>query len=200
MKFLAKYLNIFVLEQTYFLYVRPHLDYCDIIYHNQKYDLMRILESIQYKAALVVSGCWKGSNKQKLLDLLGWDSLAERRERRRLTHFFKVLNGEAPEYLLQQYHHFSLIKSETSTKRFKNSFFPDCINKWNKLSFYLTNSKNSKDFSNKLKPSFIKDKKKLFGIVDKSGIKLLFQLRVGFSDLREHRFRHNFNCSNATCA
>ena len=80
MKFLTKYVNMNVLEQTYFLYVRPHLDYCDVIFHNQKTGLMNLLESVQYQAALIVSGCWKGSNKAKLIDLLGWQTLSQRKK------------------------------------------------------------------------------------------------------------------------
>ena len=51
-----------VLDQIYKLYVRPHLDYGDIIYHNYdpkfKRDLTKRLESTQYSAALAVSGAW----------------------------------------------------------------------------------------------------------------------------------------------
>ena len=36
LKYLSKYVSREVLDQTYELYVRPHLDYGDIIYH--KYD------------------------------------------------------------------------------------------------------------------------------------------------------------------
>ena len=37
LRFMSKYLHRDVLDQLYKLYVRPHLDYCDIIYH--KHDL-----------------------------------------------------------------------------------------------------------------------------------------------------------------
>ncbi len=45
MKFLSKYVNRKILDQTYKLYVRPHLDYGDIIYHGQLVDMMKSLES-----------------------------------------------------------------------------------------------------------------------------------------------------------
>ena len=41
----------------YKIYVRLHLDYCDVVYHNQLSEMMNKLESIQYYAALIVSGC-----------------------------------------------------------------------------------------------------------------------------------------------
>ena len=47
------------LDLSYKLYVRPHLDYGDVIYHNQREDLMTLVEQVQYKAALIVTGCCK---------------------------------------------------------------------------------------------------------------------------------------------
>ena len=35
---------------------------------------------------------------------------------------------------------------------------------------------------------------------NKYGMKLLTQLRVDFSDLRDHRFNHNFNCPSPICS
>ena len=73
------------LDQLYKLFVRPHLDYCDIIYHvpiitdpfvssiSLKYS-MQSIESSQYQAALAVSGAWKGSNTSKLYEELGWEA------------------------------------------------------------------------------------------------------------------------------
>ena len=40
----------------------------------------------------------------------------------------------------------------------------------------------------------------MYGIFDISGIKLLTKLRVEFSDLRSHRFFHNFNCVSPICS
>ena len=81
------------------MYIRPHLDYGDVIYHNRRADLMDLVERIQYKAALIVTG-WGDS---------------------------------------------------------------------------------------------------FFGISDKHGIRLLIKIRVSFSDLRAHRFSHNFNCVSPVC-
>ena len=58
-------------------FVRPHLDYCDIIYHQPSKEdangqslskAMEDIEKVQYKAALIVSGAWKGSNQTKLFN------------------------------------------------------------------------------------------------------------------------------------
>ena len=42
-------------------------------------------------------------------------------------------------------------------------------------------------------------KQNTFDVSDKHGLALLTRLRVDFSDLRDHRFRHKWNCANPTC-
>ena len=72
LKYLSKYVDRNVLNLYYKLYVRPHLDY--VIYHNRRADLMQLIEQVQYKAALIVSGCWQGTSCERLYDKLGWES------------------------------------------------------------------------------------------------------------------------------
>ena len=50
----------------YKIYVRPRLDHGDVVYHNQLSEMMNKIESIQYNAALIVSGCWKRTRTNKL--------------------------------------------------------------------------------------------------------------------------------------
>ena len=42
-------------------------------------------------------------------------------------------------------------------------------------------------------------KNTVYDVFDIEGIKKLTKLRVNFSALNEHRFRHNFDCSSPTC-
>ena len=128
---------------SYKLYVRPHLDYGGVIYHNQRDDLMKLIEQVQYKAALTVSGCWQGTSRERLYEELGWESLSERRWSRRMTIFYKIISGMAPSYLsdhIPQHStpHVSLRSSSSRppfsrTERYDNSFFPYCICNWNLL-------------------------------------------------------------------
>ena len=73
-RFMSKYVSCHILDQMYKLYVRPHLDYGDLIYHKDDPDaslsLTKRLESVQNTAALAVTGAWKGTNKSKLLGKL----------------------------------------------------------------------------------------------------------------------------------
>ena len=78
-RYLSKYLTHDVLNQLYKLYVRPHLDYGDIIYHRNdpdfRLDFTNKVEAVQYSAAIPVNGAWRGTNRQKLYEELGWESL-----------------------------------------------------------------------------------------------------------------------------
>ena len=80
-------------------YARPHLDYGNIIYHDQNMLLSRKLESIQYEAALAVSGAWKDTNTERFLGEIGWETLSKRRWYRRLCLFYNIVNNQAPRYL-----------------------------------------------------------------------------------------------------
>ena len=83
----------------YKTYVRPHFDYGEVIFHNQRMDLMDLIERVQYKTALIVSWCWQGTSRERLYEELGWESLSDRRWSRRLTTFYKINNGLTPSYL-----------------------------------------------------------------------------------------------------
>ena len=65
------------LNELYKLYVRPHLDYGEVIYHFPAKvcefsgsvvlpSLMEKLESVQYSAARAIKGKWRGTSRGKL--------------------------------------------------------------------------------------------------------------------------------------
>ena len=57
---------------------------------------MEKIESVQYAAALAVTGAWKGTSRERLYEELGWESLDSRRWTRRLTLFYKIANNLTP--------------------------------------------------------------------------------------------------------
>ena len=74
-KFMSRYVTRDVLDHMYKLYIWSHLDYGGILYHqydpNFSLSLTRVLESVQYSAALVVTGAWRGTNTNKIHEELG---------------------------------------------------------------------------------------------------------------------------------
>ena len=184
-------------------FIRPHLDYCDVIYDQPHNDtLCKMIESVQYNAALAITGTIKGSSRERLYQELGLESLRDRRWYRRLVYFFNIISHKSPDYLhaLIPDKQISYDASRcnlfrmyaTHTDYFKNSFFPYCVNEWNKLGCNLRNSVSISKFKKSLQ-NFIRPKSRtVFDIYDPIGLKLLSRLRVKLSHLREHKFRHNF--------
>ena len=63
-------------QQNYKSFVRPHLDYGDIIYDKAFIGpFQKKLESIQYNAALAITGSVRGTSREKIYSELGVESL-----------------------------------------------------------------------------------------------------------------------------
>ena len=186
--------------------IRPNLDYGDILYDKPNNEnFQQKLGKVQYRACLAITNdAIQGTSKERLYDELGLYSLAKRRWRSKLIFFYKIINGMLPDYLYSYLEFPSQdnypLRSASKTiirliptrlKTFKNTFLPFCINEWNNLA---TETRNAKSI-NIFKKLILKEKKEnsLFSICDPLGVKLLTRLRLQFSHLNEHKFRHGFN-------
>ena len=78
------------------------------------------------------------------------------------------------------------------TEYCKNSFSPDIITEWNKLGINIKNMTSYTAFENALLSFIRPNHVDTFGIHNPIGMQLLTRLRLGFSHLNEHKFRHNF--------
>ena len=112
-KHLNRFLPFKTLNQMYKALVRPHLDYCDIIYHIPSttnlpplgislHGLMEKVEQIQYQGALAVTGTWQGSSRVKIYEEIGWETLSDRRMSKRILQTHKIVNGKTPNYLREK--------------------------------------------------------------------------------------------------
>ena len=137
MKRLSLALSRKSLLTIYKSFVRPNLDYVDIIYDKPLNEsFKRKTEMVHYRAALVITGAIKGTSRDRLYQELGLESLADRKWFSRLFFFHKITQGLLPSYL-QTYHNAVsegayLTRSTTQnkikpiparTKVFENSFF-----------------------------------------------------------------------------
>ena len=124
-------------------------------------------------------------------------SLCKRRWYNKLIFFYEVVNGILLDYLSSCIEFFSQnkypLRSVSSgklkcipsrTKSFSKTFFPYCIDEWNKLNPEIGNAKSIYKF---------KKWNSLYNVHDPIGVKLLPQLRQQFTHLKEHKFRHGFN-------
>ena len=99
-KRLYSYLPRKSLLNIYKSFIRPHLDYGDVIYDQPHNDTFcRMIESVQYNAALAITGAIKGSSRERLYQELGLESLSARRWYRRLVYFFNIISCNSPAYL-----------------------------------------------------------------------------------------------------
>ena len=84
---------------------------------------------------------------------------------------------------------------------YKNSFFPSSIIEWNNLDPNLRNSENFGIFKNIILKFIRPQKNSFFNCCNLKGIRLITQLRLELSHLREHKFKYNFqNCLNPLCS
>ena len=209
--------------QIYKSFIRPHLDYCDIIYHKPSHDIFSSeyyserassdplhnneqftnkIEAVQYNSALAITGCIRGTSREKLYSELGLESLCERRLFHRLLFLYKIINGLAPAYLKHfvpdvnlNLHNVREHRDEwihTRTLKYRYSFFPHVINCWHQLSNFIKNSLSINIFKKRYLEFFKVNARSLYGIHHPIGTKLLTRLRVGLSHLRDHKFSYNF--------
>ena len=79
-------------------FVRPHLDYGDILYDKPNNEnFQNKLEKDQYRACLAIIGAIQGTSRTKLYDELGLHSPIKRRWCNELIFFYKLVNGLLPE-------------------------------------------------------------------------------------------------------
>ena len=73
------------LVTIYKSFIRPHLDYADVIFDKpSNATFSNRIESAQYNAALAITGTIRGTSKEKLYQELGFEIMKERRSFRRL--------------------------------------------------------------------------------------------------------------------
>ena len=163
---LKKWLSFRVLETIYKLYVRPHLDYGDVLYHtanpnkNETFELspqaasLRKVEEVQYKAAKIITGAWQGTSMEKLYKILGWESLNKRRIMRKLTILHETIINKHPNYLFNTFNknmypensrlgnQLILKNVECKKARYPKEFLPSTIRDWNQTNILIQNQTN----------------------------------------------------------
>ena len=80
-------------------FARPHLDYGDIIYDQTFNESShQRIESIQYNAAVTITGAIGGTSSEKLYQELGLKSLRARRWLRKPCLFYKICKNRSRSY------------------------------------------------------------------------------------------------------
>ena len=87
------------LQTLYFSFIRPIVEYADIIWDNCPQYYKNRLESINIEAGRIITGATKLVSLTCLYKECGWETLNERRIKHKLILFYKILNGLTPDYL-----------------------------------------------------------------------------------------------------
>jgi hypothetical protein len=136
------------LEIIYLSFIRPKLEYGDVIFAGaHKKDLAK-LSNFEYECIRIISGATARCNRYDLSQEVSWPLLEVRRNCHVILQLYKIMNGMAPDYLtnifgnLQALHPCSnyqlrtrnyLKIPKTKLYTFSNSFFPFSFKLWNKL-------------------------------------------------------------------
>ena len=92
----------YVTVTIYKSFIRPHLDYGDVVYDRASNESFhQSLESLQYNAAIAVTGTIRGTSSENLFQGLGLETLKSRRWLRKLCLFYKLIKEKSPTYLFQ---------------------------------------------------------------------------------------------------
>ena len=116
-------------------FIRPHLDYVDVIFDKpSNATVSNRIESTQYNAALGITGAIRDTSKEKLYKELGFETMKEKTLFRKFCRFYKILNNQTPAYLYgllsppnshYNTHNYSKIRQIfCRTETFSNSFLP----------------------------------------------------------------------------
>lgn len=152
------------LIKIYFAFIRPVLEYGDVVWDNCTDEQSNLLESIQIEAARIITGLRRNSSKQYLYQELGWETLKKRRNNHKLILLFKILNNYTPEYLSNIVgecfpphntynfrNNFIYRTPVARTTSYFNSFIPSTIILWNNLPQNTKNITTVSAFKNSLK-------------------------------------------------
>ena len=176
-------------------FIRPHLDYGDIVYDQPSNDAFsNKLETVRYNAALAIMRAVKGTSREKLYQELGLEYLHQRRWMRRFCLFYKVVSTKLPAFIYDtippvsqsQRHPNTFNSISCRTEYFKNSFLPYVIGEWNKLNPEIQRCGSYNIFWKSILIFIRPSASKVYIINVAIDIKLITRLRLGFSHLREH--------------
>ena len=197
------------LERLYIAFVRSKLEYANIVWDNCSKQMSDMLESVQYRAAKIISGAIHRTSHNIVYTELGWQTLEERRRRQRLRIMYKTIHGEAPLYMqntiplagndryaLRNVHNIPPYRTRTSS--FHNSFFPKTSRDWNTLDNKTKMSGTLDTFTRKLDSELVKPPK-WYIIGDRKLTILHSKLRMLCSELNDHLYSHIHVVDSPAC-
>ena len=199
------------LNRIFISFIRPTLEYADIVWNNcTQYEINKI-EKIQLKAARIVTGATRLISVELLYKETGWEPLQNRRYKHNLCQVYKMMNDLTPTYLkslipatVANTSAYQLRDTEnirpllTRTQLYYKSFLPSSIRNWNQLPLNIRNSASLSSFKQQLN----KDNNKVPKYYSTGNRQLQIyhtRLRTNCSSLKQHLYSKNI-ITDPSCA
>lgn len=157
------------LQKIYFTFIRPILEYADVVWDNCTQQQKNDLEKIQLEAGRIVTGTTKLISIQKLYEELAWDKLSDRRKFHKLQLLYKMDHNLAPSYLcnllpphIGEVSSYPLrnadnyVQVNARTALYGSSFLPSTLREWNKLDNDHRNADSQEAFKKLLTQNNVK--------------------------------------------
>ena len=200
------------LEIIYKSFIRPILDYGDILFSNCSLQEKQDLDKIQTEAARIVTGSTKLVSLDNLSKETGWESLGYRRNKHQLSLMYQIVKKQAPTYLnstlpVPQEHNYSLRNTNNiptilcRTVLFYNSLLPNSIRLWNDLPIEIQHAPSLKRFKELLDRQLDIPPVPSYYFFGPRKLQVLHsRLRTGCSSLNAHLHSKNISESpNCNC-
>ena len=188
------------LEIIYLSFIRPSMEYGDVLFAGTYESDLCKLDRLQVDAMRIVTGATEKSNIILLYEDLGWTYLETRRQQHCLALIFKIVHGLAPTYLedimpqrpevqgarrLRSHGRDNIPVLFTRTETYRRSFVPYATGLWNKLSRNTRNSPSLDSFKSTLKGP-MKEVNKLYCYGKRLPSIYQARMRIGCSKLNAH--------------
>ena len=211
---IAKLLPRSTLNEIYMTYIRPHFDYCDIIYDGNitSADSIR-LQILQNRCARLVTGTLFRTPTDALLKDLGWERLEARRLIHKLLFFHRLYYNYPPlpsyltNLLTDTRHDATGLRLRNAQllslppirlTSFRRSYIPATIRQWNLLPESLRNTPSPRDFSRQVWQRFGAPEPPALNSIGTKTLNIQHtRLRVGLATLNAHLFQFQLTPSPA---
>ena len=191
----------YCLENYYKSFIRPRLEYASVCFDNITAQQAILLEKSQRKAAIACTRAYQRTPNRLLLHELGWPTLEQRRHYSKLALVYKIIKGNAPQYLQEimppsHGETYGLQRTRSSNKLqlpvarteiFRKSFVPSSAKAWNALTNELREVTSLTCFKYQLKNSLFPKHTKYHSIGYGNAAVNHSRLRMGLSALKSQR-------------
>ena len=192
-------------------FIRPVLEYGDIIFNGCTEAQSLQIEAVQKRAARIITGAIRGTPTRTMYDDLGWVTMKERRMYHCLCTFHKIVNNRAPAYLTEQLpvnvgqrtgvnlrNSSRLSLQPARTSLFERSFFPTTTRLWNNLDESVRATSKISIFKKHIQPR--KQYNALFSYGFRRMNIIWSRIRLGCSSLKGQLYRmHIIDDPNCSC-